>query len=102
MIHKKLNSGVIELKFKSSNWDEKRPKMNLQDSPYNNGLLFVNFNQDFGKDRMRCAEKFKSLFLYQRVISEKNNVDKNCSNNVLQVASHAEPTMDSESSTQTH
>lgn len=24
--------------------------MNLHDSPYNNGLLFVNFNQDFGKN----------------------------------------------------
>jgi len=23
--------------------------MNLHASPYNNGLLFVNFNQDFGK-----------------------------------------------------
>lgn len=56
--------------------------MNLHDSPYNNGLLFVNFNQDFGEFCRLFRRKFRmSLFLqftYQRVIREKTNLIKLC------------------------
>lgn len=33
--------------------------MNLHDSPYNNGLLFVNFNQDFGKNFNKLCRNIK-------------------------------------------
>lgn len=35
--------------------------MNLHDSPYNNGLLFVNFNQDFGEFFNKLRRKLKII-----------------------------------------
>jgi hypothetical protein len=47
--------------------------MNLHDSPFNNGLLFFNFNQDFGEFRGENSRIIKSasLLLYQSCIGIK-------------------------------
>lgn len=57
--------------------------MNLHDSAYNNGLLFVNFNQDFGEfARLVSIFAFvfvmkKFLFCYCLNIFDKNKLNRN-------------------------
>lgn len=59
--------------------------MNLHDSPYNNGLLFVNFNQDFGKFFGNFAALSNSLLFFYISANDKQEkqVDKNSANNLF-------------------
>lgn len=46
--------------------------MNLHDSPFKNGLLFVNFNQDFGEKASRALRESSLLLLFiSEMISRK-------------------------------
>lgn len=55
--------------------------MNLHDSAYQNGLLFVNFNQDFGKGSAIFRRKIDVFVLYQQSDKRrKNKPDKNYAN----------------------